>query len=200
MTEFTLDMTMMLATHDALRRDLTRVAQLDRRNAGWSIFEQMLVAHHTLEDDLLWPVVRGELAGRPEELALVDEMAEEHAAIPPALEALDRALTDGGPASPAQADLERRLLEHLAHEERDALLLVDHTLTEDQWTAFGRATAQHMGPAMARYLPWLLEDVDPDTTARVPAMLPPPVRKVYDDEWNPSFRALDRWSPVSSLG
>jgi hypothetical protein len=52
MTGLTLDMTMMFATHDALRRDLAQVTQLNARNEGWSIFEQMLHAHHMAEDDL----------------------------------------------------------------------------------------------------------------------------------------------------
>ena len=41
---------------DALRRDLVQVAQSDERTAGWSTFEQMLHEHHSIEDDLLWPV------------------------------------------------------------------------------------------------------------------------------------------------
>ena len=81
MTDFTLDMTMMFAIHDALRRDLEHVAQMDTRNEGWDLFDRMLHLHHTIEDDLLWPVMRDAVAGRPEDLALLDEMETEHAAI-----------------------------------------------------------------------------------------------------------------------
>ena len=89
MTDFKLDMTMMLATHDALRRDLERVSTLEARNAGWNVFEQMLRMHHTAEDDLLWPVMRDEVRCQPDDLALLDAMEEEHAAIEPILETLD---------------------------------------------------------------------------------------------------------------
>jgi hypothetical protein len=200
MTEFTLDMTMMFATHDALRRDLAQVSQLDARNEGWSIFEQMLHAHHTTEDDLLWPVTRDAVTGRPDDLALLDQMAKEHAAIQPALDAVDQALAHGKPASQAQANLETRLLEHLAHEEHDALPLVDQTLTEEQWMTFGQATAQRMGPDMPRYLPWLLDGADQDTTTRVLAVIPPTVRQTYLDQWLPAFKALDRWATNISVG
>jgi hypothetical protein len=199
MTDFTLDMTMMFATHDALRRDLTHLAGLDARNRGWSTFEQMLHAHHTLEDDLLWPVVRDAVTGRPDDLTLLDQMAEEHAAIEPILESLDRALAQGTSTSRARTDLERHLVEHLAHEEDDALPLIDQTLTEDQWMTFGQATAQRMGPDMATYLPWMLDGVDEDTTTRVLALLPPPVRQAYADEWRPAFLALDRWATNVSV-
>jgi hypothetical protein len=191
---------MMFAAHDALRRDVAQVTQLDARNEGWSIFEQMLHAHHTIEDDLLWPVMRDELSGRPDDLALLDQMAKEHAEIQPLLEAVDRALAQGKPASPAQANLETHLLEHLAHEEHDALPLIDQTLTEEQWMTFGQATAQRMGPDMPRFLPWLLDGADQDTTTRVLAMIPPPVQQLYVDQWRPAFAAHDRWATNISVG
>jgi hypothetical protein len=194
MTEFTLDMTMMFATHDALRRDLERVAKLDERNEGWNVFQQMLHVHHTAEDDLLWPVMRDELSGRPDDLALLDAMEREHKQIEPALEATDRALGGGKSASPAQVDLDTRVREHLEHEEHDALPLIDRTLTPEQWMAFGQTSAQRLGPDMARYLPWLLEGADDDTAARILKVVPPPVQQLYADEWRPAFTALDRWA------
>ena len=68
MTEFTLDMTMMFAIHDALRRDLARVALMESRSEGWDFFERMLHLHHTAEDDLLWPVARDAVADRPDDV------------------------------------------------------------------------------------------------------------------------------------
>ena len=51
MTDVELDMTMMFATHDALRRDLARVVHPDARTEGWRTFERMLRVHHQAEDD-----------------------------------------------------------------------------------------------------------------------------------------------------
>jgi hypothetical protein len=199
MTDFTLDLTMMLATHDALRRDLARVTTLEVRNEGWTVFEQMLRMHHTAEDDLLWPVIRDAVRGQPDDLALLDAMEEEHAAIEPILETLDDALVRGKPDSASKLALETHLLEHLNHEERDALALVDRTLTPEQWMAVGQSMAQRVGPDMPRYLPWLLDGADDDTTARVLAPIPPPVRQAYADEWRPAFVALDRWATNVSV-
>jgi hypothetical protein len=81
MTDFRLDMTMMFAIHDALRRDLEHVAQVEVRSDGWDLFARMLYLHHTIEDDLLGPMMRGAVAGRSEDLARLDEMETEHAAI-----------------------------------------------------------------------------------------------------------------------
>src|SRR5262245_53936074 len=104
MTEFKLDMTMMIAIHDAFRRDLPQVKQLNARNEGWDLFATMLRIHHTAEDDLLWPVMREAVTGRPDDLALLDEMAEEHATIEPILDAIDRELAQGKPSKTADLD------------------------------------------------------------------------------------------------
>jgi hypothetical protein len=199
MTEFTLDMSMMFAIHDALRRDLQRVAQLDRSNDGWTLFRHLLHVHHTIEDDLLWPVVRDQVAGRAEDLAVLDRMADEHAAIEPRLETLDRALAEGSPTAPAHHDLQTHLLEHFEHEEGQALPLVDRTLSEEQWMTFGQASARRMGPDMPSYMPWLLEGVDEERAAHLLSVVPPPVRQVYADEWRPAFAAHDRWA-ASAVG
>jgi hypothetical protein len=200
MTEFALDMTTMFAIHDALRRDLTRVGQLQARNDGWTLFRHLLHTHHTIEDDLLWPVVRDEAGGQVDDLALLDRMADEHAAIEPLLATLDRALTQGEPAADAHADLHAHLLDHLEHEEHDALPLVDRTLSPEQWMAFGQASAQRMGPDMPSYLPWLLEGVSEDQATRLLSVIPPPVRQMYADEWRPAFLARDRWATTTSVG
>jgi len=78
----------------------------------------MLHVHHTAEDDLLWPVVRDAVGGRSDDLALLDEMASEHALLGPLLEAVDGALTRGESAPQGRADLDALLQEHLTHRRR----------------------------------------------------------------------------------
>jgi len=199
MTDFTLDMTMMFAIHDALRRDLKGVAQVHTRNEGWDLFDRMLHLHHTIEDDLLWPVMRDAVAGRSEDLALLDEMETEHAAIVPLLETLDRALTDGQTTPQARANLGARLREHLAHEEREALPLVDQTLTEEQWMAFGQGSIQRIAADMPRFWPWVLDGADEETTAHLLGILPAPVRQTYENDWLPTYTAVDRWVTAASV-
>jgi hypothetical protein len=103
-----LDLTVMLAFHDAFRRDLghlaraasRRPADLDDPNrrtavlAGWELFKTYLHIHHTAEDNDLWPRMRTHLADRPDELALLQAMQDEHARIDPLLEAVEGAFAD----------------------------------------------------------------------------------------------------------
>lgn len=192
-TDFKLDMTMMFAFHDALRRDLAQVTRMETRTDGWDLFERMLHFHHTVEDDALWPVLRNAVAGRSEDLALLDAMVSEHAAIGPLLEAVS-----SGSAPQARADLDAQLRQHLTHEEAEALPLIDATLTEEQWMAFGQTANQRIGPDMPQFLPWLLHDADNDTTARVLRFIPEPVQQTYQNEWLPAFAATERWAARGS--
>jgi len=194
-TDFELDMTMMYAVHDALRRDLQLVAPMTARSEGWDLFERLLHAHHVAEDDALWPVVRETLAGRTEDLALLDEMAAEHDALGPLLEIIDDALDRGESAAGARADLAARLQEHLVHEEEAALPLIDRTLDEEQWMEFGEAAAARIGHDMPHFLPWLLDSADAGRTKEILGGLPDPVQQTYRDEWQPAYAAKDWWAP-----
>ena len=93
-TDYKHDMAMMLAFHDALRRELGHIARVtasrtdDPRHvmataAGWQMFKNYLHVHHGCEDDVLWPALERTLADRPDDLALLAAMEAEHAAIEP---------------------------------------------------------------------------------------------------------------------
>ena len=115
------DLTIMIAAHDAFRRDLTRLARAAatavladparRRSiaAGWDLFKRELHIHHTAEDEIIWPVLRPRLAHSEAALSVLDAMEEEHERIDPLLAAVDAAFaqrTSGGAAGGAagQAD------------------------------------------------------------------------------------------------
>ena len=113
------DLAIMLAAHDAFRRDLARLARAaaaadlsdpaKRQSvaAGWELFKRELHLHHTAEDEIIWPVLRPRLAHSENALSVLDEMEEEHERIDPLLAAVDAAFLqrDGaaGPASVAPA-------------------------------------------------------------------------------------------------
>jgi Hemerythrin HHE cation binding domain len=189
-----LDMVMMYAFHDALRRDLKQIAQMEARSDGWDLFESLLHVHHTAEDDALWPVVREEIAGRPDDVALLGDMVEEHASLGPLLESIDEAFGRGDSAPAERAELAERLQQHLEHEEEAALPLVDATLSLDQWMQFGQAATERVGPNMPNFLPWLLDGADEATTARVLRFIPEPVQQAYRSEWLPAYAAKDWWA------
>jgi hemerythrin-like domain-containing protein len=204
-----LDMTAMYAMHNALRRELEHIAKITARTdddprrilataAGWAMFKKALHVHHTAEDDALWPPMRQALAGRPDDLALLEAMAAEHAAIDPLIEAIDAALADrdSGPGRVGDRTdaLASALSAHLKHEEDEALPLVEATVTWQQWEHFGEVHRDRIGPDAPRLIPWLLDGADEQTVATMLALLPEPVRAAYRDQWQPAYAALDRWN------
>jgi Hemerythrin HHE cation binding domain len=166
--------------------------------AGWQMFKTALHVHHSSEDDALWPAMRQDLAGRPDDLAVAEAMEAEHAVIDPLLEAIDAALADrdGGPerAGALTGELADALRGHLRHEEDAALPLIDATLTPQQWQHFAAVHGGRGAPDAPRLTPWLLEGADEQTVATALALLPEPVRAAYRDQWQPAYAALDRWS------
>jgi hypothetical protein len=194
-TSTKLDMTMMYTFHDALRRDLKAVAQMTARSDGWDMFERFLRAHHQAEDDALWPVLREALSGQTQDLSLLEEMEAEHAVLGPLLDAIDDALDGGTSAPTARTDLAARLREHLAHEEEEALPVIDRTLNDEQWAQFGEASVAAIGQdQMPTLLPWVLAGASPERTTAILRELPQPVQQAYRNEWQPAYAATDWWA------
>ena len=150
------DLTAMWTMHRGFRRDLelfartvpatpvddatTWTALADR----WSVFAWILHHHHTAEDAGIWPLLldRVDAAGDAEGRATLEAMAAEHRVIDPLLDACAAGfrrmvVTTGAATREALArnveGARTRLGEHLAHEERDAMALVQRHLTQDEW-------------------------------------------------------------------
>jgi iron-sulfur cluster repair protein YtfE (RIC family) len=204
-----LDMTAMYAMHDALRRELAHLARVtskvddDPRRVlssavGWHLFKKSLHIHHTAEDDALWPALRATLADRPEDLALLEAMEAEHAAIDPIIGAIDATLADPNAESGRLGDLtdalSTGLAAHLKHEEDAAIPLIQMTATAQQWAHFGQIHGQRIGPDAPRLLPWLLDGADEQTIKTILAPLPEPARAAYAAQWRPAYTALAHWS------
>lgn len=204
-----LDMTVLYAMHNALRRELRHIARITARYdpdtrhilrgaAGWEMFRRALRAHHGAEDDALWPALRQALAGRPYDLTRLEAIEAEHAVIARLVGAVDEALADPGTGSTLLSELVNSLVTglagHLGHEEDAVLPLVQAVVNEQQWEHFGRAHAQRFAPHAAQLLPWLLDGADEHTTALVLAQLPTHVRRAYTYQWLPAYAVLDRWS------
>ncbi len=169
------DLTIMLAAHQAFRRDLDRLvraaagadladpAKRQSVEAGWELFKRELHLHHTAEDELIWPVLRPRLAHSENALSVLDAMEEEHERIDPLLAAVDAAFAprDGadGPARGAAGDdwpgenrladvievLASTLTSHLTHEEQDGLPLIGVALTGAEWRGVGFKIARKNG-------------------------------------------------------
>ena len=214
-----LDLTLMVAFHDAFRRDLAhlsraasrRPAQLDEPArhtavlAGWELFKTQLHIHHTAEDTDLWPRMRTHLAGRPDELALLQAMQDEHARIDPLLAAVEGAFADRDGGHQRLGDtvdaLASQLYGHLTHEERDALPLLDRTLTPAEWQAFVADQRRRTGiRGAAQFFPWLLDGASAEQARAVLGGLPAPLRVVYRRIWQPRYARHDHWEPSTPAG
>ncbi len=205
------DMIMMYVIHDALRRDLEHLTRAvesrdlidpQRRqpaSAGWDLFKYQLHHHHTGEDIALWPRVRPRLAGRPDDLALLDEMETEHVRIGPLITDIDAAVADpesGADRLPeATAAFRKELVDHLDHEERDAVPVVESVMTRQDWKEFSRTQQKSVGlKGVAEFFPYILSGADPERGAQALAQFPPPLRLLIRRVWHPRYAKRRLWA------
>ena len=145
-----------------------------------------LEAHHSSEDELLWPVLH-ERASLSD--ALIRRMEEQHAGLHDVIETTRQELrawvdrpTETGSASLAMAlnTLVDRLAEHLAEEERDIVPLIAIHITQEEWdhlgkVAFGKFTPKQRFTAMGE----MLAAANPTEAARMLAGLPAPIKLAW---------------------
>jgi len=101
------DWALMIAIHDALRRDLDQLlhpaTSHDSARARWGTFRSQLRFHFAAEHAAMWPRVKAELAGDPHGQALLDAMDDEYRLLGPLQVMIDDAFTidadPGGSAS-----------------------------------------------------------------------------------------------------
>ncbi|MFF9621194.1 hemerythrin domain-containing protein [Streptomyces griseosporeus] len=194
------DLTLMYATHDAFRRDLELLTAAARSadaaapgspfRTGWETFQRFLIIHHTAEDNVLWPLLRAKLAGDADQLRMLGEMDDEHAALDPLVEAVESALAEGRPQQlpGLMATAAEKLVYHLDHEEKAALPVVRSVLSKQEYDTFGAEQRRLLGlKGGALYFPWVLDGASPDTQRTALGVLPPPVRFVYRAVWRPRY-------------
>jgi Hemerythrin HHE cation binding domain len=211
------DLTIMIAAHDAFRRDLVSLARSvsaadlsDPARAqsvatGWAVFKRQLHIHHTAEDELIWPVLRERLAGSENALSVLDAMEDEHEQIDPLLAAVDDAFADrpnslragslgAGSLGDGVGALVTTIIGHLTHEERDGLPLIGTALTAAEWRRVGFRIARKNGlSGGSEMFAWMLDGAAPDRARETIAQLPPPARILYRAVWRPRFAKTSRW-------
>ena len=199
MTE-TIDFTMMYVTHNAFRRDLDRLtAAATVPRAGWQNFKDQLHLHHSVEDSHLWPRLQRAVT-EPGDFALLEQMEAEHALIDPLLAAVDAAVADPSGSGLAEAlrELSTALGHHLAHEEEDALPLIQSVLTPADWKAFADEMRRRQGlKGAAVYVPWILDGAPAAERRRFLGALPAPVTLLNRLLWQPRYVRLGFWSTGS---
>lgn len=174
------DLYMMYTMHHAFRRDLGDFATAVPRTPvddratwralrkRWELFAATLHHHHSGEDAGLWPLLT-ERADE-DEVETLEAMEAEHAEIDPVLDACREGFTRmvEAPDEDTRAALAVRLSaareglgRHLAHEERDAMAILQRRITDQEWRdleeehfASRYTLADHL-----RLLPWLCHRV-----------------------------------------
>jgi iron-sulfur cluster repair protein YtfE (RIC family) len=199
----TIDSTVMIAIHDALRRDMETVArraadpngQLDAA-LGWELFTRFLDIHHRAEDDLLWPMLiatMDENGGGAEDRELVAALEEDHQRIDPIVEHIQAVLAgaSGERLPDVVDDLVSTLGAHLLREEADGLPMMGRVLSEEQWMQFSQASGGRIADDAARFLPWMLNDAE--NADEVLLRMPPPLREAYVGGWRGDYAELAVW-------
>ncbi len=145
-----------------------------------------LEAHHSSEDELIWPVLL-ERASLSE--ALIRRMEEQHTGVHDAIETTRRDLV-AWEATPIASRSEAlatalstvidRLAEHLAEEERDIVPLIAVHVTQAEWdhlgkVAFSKFTPKQRFTAMGE----MLAAASPAESAHMLAGLPAPIKVIW---------------------
>lgn len=209
------DTRMMGIVHGALRRDLLRVRAVvtasphpwgqQRRALGEHVVWMMdfLHAHHTSEDEGLWPLVRER---NPAAGALLDSLEADHRQISPAAERLTEAgrryattATDDARVDLVTAldALTAVLLPHLDREVDEAMPVVSATITHAEWRAVEQK--YNVKPKSLGQLGieghWLLDGIDPEGYRVVVGTVPAVPRFILVHGFARAYRrqARKRW-------
>ena len=179
------DLTGMYLMHHAFRRDLRDLAAAVRATPPdatgtwaalrhrWGRFAHLLHHHHEVEDRVLWPLLleRTAAAGDREGLAVLEAMESEHALIDPLLVQarllIDAPVPDREALHDVITDAAETLGQHLAHEETDAVALVQRYVAGPEWEALEKKEFRGR-PSIGELrfqLPWMVEGL-PDDAVR----------------------------------
>lgn len=186
-----IDMQMMYVMHHAFRRDLdlfvaaVRTTPVGERATWgllahrWELFAEVLHEHHTVEDVGIWPAL--ERLGTPEDAAVLAAMEAEHDEIDPLLEGCGtgfrrlahgtarRSAEDTRAALAVRVSAARESLRrHLAHEETEAIAIVQRLLTVADFARIEQEAGPDLGLAkVARIVPWAAYGVPREALDRV---------------------------------
>jgi hemerythrin-like domain-containing protein len=199
-TDSALDISDMLAAHEALRKEYATLPLLVKSIADGdsvraavvsdhiALMGLLMTAHHDAEDELLWPLVEE----RAPEHEAVFIMEREHTDLTTQVALMSELATAwrSDPSATKRAALhteliafEKNLLKHLGHEEREALPLLGTVMTQEEFAAFGGRARDSVPPEhRALLLGLILGDCTPASRAALLAAMSPESRASYENE------------------
>jgi iron-sulfur cluster repair protein YtfE (RIC family) len=185
------DQTGMYVMHHAFRRDLTAFEAAVRQTpvgdrstwqalqSRWERFATILHHHHEVEDRSIWPVLvaHAEQSGDGEAQRTLQAMEDEHADIDPALAAVRQGFAsmvehpcdDHRNALDVHVTAMRAsLLDHLRHEETEALPYLQRVMTPAEFEASEKAAAAGYPVRLMPFLlPWVADGLTDEVTRRL---------------------------------
>ena len=187
------------AMHLGMHRDAARLEQTLQAGptdpaalaSWWGQFRDVIVRHHTREDDLIWPALATADRTFAEEVA---EMHSDHDELDAVMDRLDRALTSLPLWEPmldearrAAAAFRQVLVDHLGREEEVAFhRIVEHPR---MWAEIEAQIDRDMRPRDAVFeFPWALDALDPNRAAVLRQRVPRPFRPIVRWMWLPRYR------------
>ncbi|GAA0538267.1 hemerythrin domain-containing protein [Paractinoplanes ferrugineus] len=206
-----IDLTAMMAAHDAFRRDLVSLATTASKSNlsdpvqqlaifnGWGVFKRQLLQHHRSEDSFLWPPLREKLRGSVSGMSTLDAMEAEHELIDPLLAGVDAAFEKPEVTEAMLADvideLVTKLTFHLGHEEKDTLPMIGEYMTQQEWAQVTNniRAAGNVKDAV-EMVPWIVDGLPPERKAKVIGTYPPIVAQKFEAEWKPLYYSTPHWT------
>lgn len=130
----------MQAEHDALRRELdqlcTDMEGGETLRRMWTEFRDHLRRHHEAEANDLWPMLRSHL-GDPAEERHLDAMVDEDHTLDKEIDLVDEAFSSPeGDSGRLINLLARSVRDHLEHEERSIVPLLERHLSQAEWRSY----------------------------------------------------------------
>ncbi len=190
------DLTGFLMMHAGFRVEFGRLAEVcghPRDDTHELLLEEqltlvldMLHAHHSHEDTVLWPKLASRAPSSAEALAELEAEHEELDRLVAA--AADRRVPLVDRAYPLR-ELHEVINEHLDHEERIAVpLMLRHLTTDDIEADKRQATADFGRRRIPVIFGWLASSAEPDLLAASYADLPVVARLLFRLFWWPAYR------------
>lgn len=184
------DFTINANMHSAFKREIARLQRavetadlhdpfvtggIQRR---YRFFSETLHTHHEAEDTYLWPAAMSQAT--PAEQVVLTAMEAEHEALAAALAELDAAMSTLGPDTDIPGldqsfdRLHRVLVGHCAHEERDAIPVIQQYIGRDDLKGFMQVTRSQQDSDLV--LPWICDGATAEQVRTTWSMLPAFVR------------------------
>jgi hypothetical protein len=170
--------TLLLMSHHAFRRDLTRFAarlaklgtpdpaQAEALRGEWRSYHEALHGHHMMEDGNIFPGLR---SAHAELGTVIDKLTEEHHRIDPLLEQGDHAFAEPFDAAAAKGIVAELTALLVAHLEREEAAIVPHLRAAK---GFPPPPDEKMLDVYAQGFAWSMQGIADEVASEVEKLLP----------------------------